>query len=265
MSFVARFAEELLLSGIAGIILLGVLICYLTNLTVKFLEQAADPYDSPDWPTIARFVIALPILMVLLCRTAEYVCELYRARLRWGRNCYHCGAVHPANAMGRCMSCEYLLTGNPRYNVIAEKVRTWCRRLRWASAAWTVSVTAVLIASTQALVIWRTSWFTLHLNVPDFSGSYGRDFVVDREYVQGDGKPIWERTADIVTGPQREWREFSLFKISGWSAGITAALSFAGRLRIRSGHCQRCGYNLAGNVSGICPECGTPIGTGSSA
>jgi hypothetical protein len=26
--------------------------------------------------------------------------------------------------------------------------------------------------------------------------------------------------------------------------------------------CQRCGYNLTGNVSGMCPECGTPIANG---
>ncbi len=25
------------------------------------------------------------------------------------------------------------------------------------------------------------------------------------------------------------------------------------------GHCQKCGYNLTGNVSGVCPECGTKI------
>lgn len=25
------------------------------------------------------------------------------------------------------------------------------------------------------------------------------------------------------------------------------------------GHCRRCGYNLHGNVSGICPECGTAL------
>ena len=25
------------------------------------------------------------------------------------------------------------------------------------------------------------------------------------------------------------------------------------------GHCQRCGYDLTGNVSGVCPECGMPI------
>jgi len=31
------------------------------------------------------------------------------------------------------------------------------------------------------------------------------------------------------------------------------------RRRIPPGHCQRCSYNLTGNTSGVCPECGTPI------
>lgn len=26
-----------------------------------------------------------------------------------------------------------------------------------------------------------------------------------------------------------------------------------------SGHCRRCGYNLTGNTSGTCPECGTTV------
>ena len=30
--------------------------------------------------------------------------------------------------------------------------------------------------------------------------------------------------------------------------------------RSRLAYCQKCGYNLTGNVSGRCPECGTPIG-----
>lgn len=25
------------------------------------------------------------------------------------------------------------------------------------------------------------------------------------------------------------------------------------------GRCTKCGYNLTGNVSGVCPECGTPV------
>ncbi|MCG8406655.1 MAG: hypothetical protein MI923_15780 [Phycisphaerales bacterium] len=42
-----------------------------------------------------------------------------------------------------------------------------------------------------------------------------------------------------------------------WPAAFcpTVILFFMGR-RIPKGHCQRCGYDLAGNVSGTCPECG---------
>ncbi len=29
--------------------------------------------------------------------------------------------------------------------------------------------------------------------------------------------------------------------------------------RVRPGHCNHCGYNLTGNVSGVCPECGTAL------
>ena len=29
--------------------------------------------------------------------------------------------------------------------------------------------------------------------------------------------------------------------------------------RIRAGLCLKCGYNLTGNVTGLCSECGTPI------
>jgi len=30
--------------------------------------------------------------------------------------------------------------------------------------------------------------------------------------------------------------------------------------RVPAGHCVACGYNLYGNVSGRCPECGTACG-----
>jgi hypothetical protein len=29
--------------------------------------------------------------------------------------------------------------------------------------------------------------------------------------------------------------------------------------RIPPGHCRKCGYNLTGNVSGVCPECGERV------
>jgi len=43
----------------------------------------------------------------------------------------------------------------------------------------------------------------------------------------------------FIRGPLRRWRH--------------------GRYRRRRGLCSRCGYDLTGNVSGICPECGRPI------
>ncbi len=42
--------------------------------------------------------------------------------------------------------------------------------------------------------------------------------------------------------------------------GIPAAcLSASHRRRPAGGHCVECGYNLTGNVSGRCPECGTAV------
>jgi len=31
------------------------------------------------------------------------------------------------------------------------------------------------------------------------------------------------------------------------------------KLRHAKGHCPMCGYDLTGNTSGVCPECGTKI------
>jgi hypothetical protein len=36
----------------------------------------------------------------------------------------------------------------------------------------------------------------------------------------------------------------------------------AGRRRSQTGLCQSCGYNLTGNTSGVCPECGQAIKAG---
>ena len=33
------------------------------------------------------------------------------------------------------------------------------------------------------------------------------------------------------------------------------------RKRREKGLCTRCGYSLTGNTSGVCPECGTLVGT----
>lgn len=43
------------------------------------------------------------------------------------------------------------------------------------------------------------------------------------------------------------------------AAGPTGLLWRFDRRPIVPGHRRKCGYNLTGNASGICPECGQPI------
>jgi hypothetical protein len=46
--------------------------------------------------------------------------------------------------------------------------------------------------------------------------------------------------------------------LSVWT-GFVSLLDTKRVRRGRHGYCPHCGYNLAGNVTGRCPECGTPI------
>ncbi len=60
--------------------------------------------------------------------------------------------------------------------------------------------------------------------------------------------------------PQYYWRGYMPLWIPLiLIAIVTAALWWRDRRPYPRGRCATCGYNLAGNVSGRCPECGQPI------
>ena len=77
-------------------------------------------------------------------------------------------------------------------------------------------------------------------------------------------------------GPLLWWPRFEFNRSQGlpndWSMGIalplwipfvllaipTAVLWYRDRRRHPPGHCKSCGYDLTGNVSGVCSECGEP-------
>lgn len=40
---------------------------------------------------------------------------------------------------------------------------------------------------------------------------------------------------------------------------LAVALAASMGTTVRLGHCRQCGYNLTGNTTGICPECGETI------
>jgi hypothetical protein len=52
--------------------------------------------------------------------------------------------------------------------------------------------------------------------------------------------------------------QFPLLPLTLAMLGFTYFLFWQDRFRPKSGHCRTCNYNLTGNTSGICPECGTP-------
>ena len=77
-------------------------------------------------------------------------------------------------------------------------------------------------------------------------------------------------TAIAVLTVITRWRDGDVAAAAGWSlcaaACATGAFVQARRVwrirreqrRARAGRCTACGYDLTGNVSAVCPECGTP-------
>src|SRR5262245_33607746 len=71
-------------------------------------------------------------------------------------------------------------------------------------------------------------------------------------------QPTWptlthpSRGESLLTIPL--WLPFVLIAIP------TALLSWLDRRRVVTGKCRKCAYDLTGNTSGVCPECGTPTG-----
>jgi hypothetical protein len=65
------------------------------------------------------------------------------------------------------------------------------------------------------------------------------------------------------------WLHYSQVGFAGWAFGAVGGYIVAKRVATRrdgrrmrrqsQGLCIRCGYNLKGNVSGCCPECGEPV------
>jgi hypothetical protein len=87
------------------------------------------------------------------------------------------------------------------------------------------------------------------------------------EYRDADPDDVWVdrfgfRYVRVTGTGLRRWN----LVLPAWLVvAATAALPLARAVwhvraarRRRPGHCPACGYDLTGNVSGVCPECGTP-------
>jgi hypothetical protein len=141
------------------------------------------------------------------------------------------------------------------------------------------------VSSNARFYVFRSLFGILELDMTEcFSGQFpsdfpnrftinllpqGTDIVWNRGFksVFGFGyreQPLVARFPNgFVTGRTRS------FSVPLWAfVGVTSILPLlflyrllhAYRRSLRNG-CLRCGYNLTGNISGLCPECGTPTGS----
>jgi len=67
----------------------------------------------------------------------------------------------------------------------------------------------------------------------------------------------WTPRTGTVT--RQTWIDIPLWMPLAGVAFPTGVLCLANRRRRMAGHCRRCGYDLTGNESGVCSECGEEI------
>ena len=136
----------------------------------------------------------------------------------------------------------------------------------WVVTALTLLVIAVSVLSTRAtldLMYWRVSG--------ELAGG-GMTLVV---YLSSEMDPwefyaaaFWERTWNlenaVLPRAGREpgwwdiWVVIPMWLVCGGAVAVCAVVWWHA-LRVGKGHCRLCGYNLTGNTSGRCPECGRPV------
>lgn len=145
------------------------------------------------------------------------------------------------------------------------------RIIKWAGAALTLAVLAVWVVSSFVVVEHRSAkvwtkigrgmvtiavWRTTSPLGPGWSaGLLPGPGVRPRRLLPYSHQLFHPRTlmvdADAVSIPL--WMPLALIGLP------TVLLFWRDRGRIPPGHCQKCGYDLTGNVSGVCPECGERI------
>jgi len=135
--------------------------------------------------------------------------------------------------------------------------------------------------SAGILAVWALS-LMVYVRIPYSSArawAVGEGAFIHHSGVDFDGGPL--RTRARWEPSDRVWELGNTITMMSWSGGRvgiveyypvwpfaialtlpTAALWIMRRRRFAAGHCQICGYDLTGNVSGVCPECGAEVGQG---
>ena len=171
-----------------------------------------------------------------------------------------------------------------RYNKTMHPPSRTRRILKWTG----VGLSALVLTAWIASCVWYVSWCGYRDVIVHSGGVYinfwpgSRQDYEAMELWQSGGllAPKYELRHGRVNEPflksiQRGFHYPSVSKRAPFSRNIgipfwviflptaifTIVLFRRDRRRIPPGHCSRCGYDLTGNLSGVCSECGERSGT----
>ena len=159
---------------------------------------------------------------------------------------------------------------------------TVLRFIKWAGLVFTLSI--LLIG--ECTRNWDFGWFNADCSAGVYFAEaslyveWSATQVDLNEYLENPGfqmKPVYHRLNSSVTGRIEFWKgglclsridSTSFLQLPLWMIFLLCTILTAGlfrrdnrkaRLIFGGACCEVCRYDLAGNVSGICPECGTPV------
>ncbi len=113
---------------------------------------------------------------------------------------------------------------------------------------------------------WVWVWYLTGTTVIGIGEGVVRCFdTLDTPFPQSAGLEVhpWYMGTQL---PASQWTPGLWILIPLWIpallAGVSTFVLWRRSRRIPPGHCKACRYDLTGNVSGVCPECGTSTGDG---
>ena len=150
------------------------------------------------------------------------------------------------------------------------------RRIRWRRLFKRLGIGLSVILLTLTVL---SGWFEIQVNAKLGSRRFAMCTLPNRLGILAlDPSVHWTQPFEITLWPEphvphfgfRDIFRFDWVSVPSRYEGIdapletlllavifpTALLCYLDRRRIPPGHCRNCGYNLTGNVSGLCPECG---------
>jgi len=132
----------------------------------------------------------------------------------------------------------------------------------WIAIALSLIVIATWVFSYRWFAIYQTKHFTMSVNGFSHNAIYGPGLYVEHRTHHAPGSAYLDREVRFIT--RHRWINVSLDTTAITVITTTIVLCIVDfvlkrRSRMQPGHCCECGYDLTRNVSGRCPECGTPV------